>query len=511
MQRKIPLWLFSLIVCVFYCATITVIEFSDQPVNDIFSFAKTAMLYLLVSIASWGVFSLLSVSRRVFALLFPPLMAFSGAMGYLGLTIGSRVSETSIEIALGNDAEMWFSVITPGLAAAILIGLAIGIFFARMRWRNVVSTSRQRWVMTIAGVIITIGSMTASPKIIWTVGNRLPYSLYYCFNLYLTNKKEAAAVRTTYEHTPALAADNAPDVIFVIGESLRADHLPMNGYHRNTLPKISEDSLLVNFPDIYTDHTNTNIAVPHLLTRYSAQKPNHAFSDQSFITLFKNAGYKTAWFANQNLTKYYSYFANEADSLIYCNDGKSIFHYERTLDTDMIPPFRQWINEPDSAPRLAILHAIGSHWWYPTHYTEADETFTPVIKHKEIAGLSNEAIVNSYDNTILATDRFLAELRATVNQRNAIIIYMSDHGELLGEDGCYLHDGNQEPLHRPAAFVLSTATYAANFPQVVDSLRMSASTPMSATLTFHTLLSLGRISTPALNPDSTFLSGRPLR
>lgn len=511
MHRKIPLWLFSLIVCVVYCASITVIEFSDQPVDGIFSFTKTAMLYALVVTASWGLFALLGASRIIFAIVFPLLMAFSAAMGYFGLTIGSRLSETSIEIALGNDAEMWFSVITPGLATAILLGLATGIFFAWLRYKKVSSTPASRRVMAITGALIAIASMTVSPKISWTVGNRLPYSIYHCFNLYLKNKKEAASVRTTYEHTPAYAATNAPDVIFVIGESLRADHLPMNGYARNTLPEISKDTLLINFPNIYTDYTNTNIAVPHLMTRYSDSNPNHAFTDQSFITLFKNAGYRTAWFANQNLTKYYSYFANEADSLIYCNAGKSIFHYDRTLDTDMLTPFRQWINDSDSTPRLAILHAIGSHWWYPTHYTESDTKFTPVIKHKEIAGLSNEAIINSYDNTILATDRFLSELREIVGNRNAIIFYLSDHGELLGEDGCYLHDGNLEPLHRPAAFAIPTAAYATNYPEMIDSLRRYAPMPMSAMLTFHTLLGLGRISTPVLNPDSTFISGCPLK
>lgn len=121
----------------------------------------------------------------------------------------------------------------------------------------------------------------------------------------------------------------------MLGESLRADHLPMNGYSRNTMPRISADSMLINFGDYYTDFTNTNYAVPALMVSDADRR----LEDQSFITLFKKAGYNTAWFANQNLTRFYAYFANEADTLIYCNDGKSIMHYAPLLDSDMLPAF----------------------------------------------------------------------------------------------------------------------------------------------------------------------------
>ncbi len=346
--------------------------------------------------------------------------------------------------------------------------------------------------------------MTINPKVIWTIGERLPYSMYYCTAEYLKNKTEATAVRTTYDNTPSSPGNNAPDVVLIIGESLRADHVPMYGYERNTMPGISMDSLLINFNSIYTDYTNTNYAVPHILTRYSTQDPNRMFAEQSFITLFKKAGYNTAWFANQNLTKYYSYFANEADTLIYCNEGKSIFHYEKTLDIDIIPHFEKWFTVTDTTPKLAILHTIGSHWWYPTHYEEIDTKFEPVVKHKEIAALSKEAIINSYDNTILATDRFLVEVRNIIANRNAIVIFISDHGELLGEDGRYLHDGNQEPLHRPAAFMLPTEAYTNNFPELIDSLRSVSRNRISMRRAFHTILSVGCLQTPALNPDSTF-------
>lgn len=335
LPRKLPLWLFWLIVCVIYCASVTVIEFSDQPVDGFYSLMRTGMLYGLVCLATASVLAVMCAWRVLFAALFPLLSAISGAMCFLTLSIGSRLSATSLEIAMENDAEMWWSVVTPALAVTVLLALALGIYLAVVRWRWVVPSPTPSRVLTIGGCAAAILIMTVSPRANWTVANRLPYSIYCSTADYLANRREAAVVRTTYDSTTVRADSVAPDVIFVLGESLRADHLPMNGYSRNTMPRISADSMLINFGDYYTDFTNTNYAVPALMVSDADRR----LEDQSFITLFKKAGYNTAWFANQNLTRFYAYFANEADTLIYCNDGKSIMHYAPLLDSDMLPAF----------------------------------------------------------------------------------------------------------------------------------------------------------------------------
>lgn len=505
-NHQISLCLFVLIISLLYSATIGVFEFSDQPVTDFYSFFKTAGLWILVAYATSGVLAIMSTWRIIFAITFPILMSISSILCFLFISIGSRLTESSIEIALENDAEMWLTVITPGLICAMLLGLGLGVVISMVRWTGVKAYKKNQILLLIYGLATITIVMAISPKIRWTVGNRLPYSLYCCTSDYIENRKEAKTIRTTYDNTPVERAINAPDVIFVIGESLRADHLPMNGYDRNTMPLLSTDTLLINFSDLYSEFTNTNVSVPALLTRYSPKDPDASFSEQSFITLYKNAGYNTAWFANQNLTRYYSYFANEADTLIYCNDGKSIFHYDQSLDTDILLPFKEWYDKKDAEPRLAVIHTIGSHWWYPTHYTKEDAQFIPVVKHKEIAALNHDEIVNSYDNTIIATDRFLHQLKQLVAERNAVIFYISDHGELLGEDGRYLHDGAQPPLHLPASLVLYTTTYGQNFPVVIDSLRNSSSKRVDSKMTFHTVLRLGHLSTPVLNNDSTFLN-----
>jgi lipid A ethanolaminephosphotransferase len=52
----------------------------------------------------------------------------------------------------------------------------------------------------------------------------------------------------------------------VIGEALRADHLSLNGYHRLTNPRLSKRKSIFSFPAIYSEFTNTNMSLPHILT-----------------------------------------------------------------------------------------------------------------------------------------------------------------------------------------------------------------------------------------------------
>lgn len=90
------------------------------------------------------------------------------------------------------------------------------------------------------------------------------------------------------------------------------------------------------------------------------------------------------------------------------------------------------------------MHQMGSHGpAYYKRYPPEFETFRPTCDSNELGGCSDLAISNSYDNTILYTDHFLAEtidlLREYDDRYETVLFYASDHGESLGESGVYLH------------------------------------------------------------------------
>jgi lipid A ethanolaminephosphotransferase len=93
---------------------------------------------------------------------------------------------------------------------------------------------------------------------------------------------------------------------------------------------------------------------------------------------------------------------------------------------------------------LIVLHQMGNHGpAYYKRYTPEFEKFTPICKTNQLEKCTQEEISNAYDNALLYTDTFLAKtielLKQYNNTHKTAMLYMSDHGESLGEQGIYLH------------------------------------------------------------------------
>lgn len=452
LDKKMPLFAFWVAVSLLYCLTVVVIEFHSVPVSNFHSFILAVVKWLVSAVCASGVMMVLCSSRILFAVGFPLLAVFSSVMCYYSLTIGISLTAASIEVALVNDATMWMTVISPILIAVIALSAVVSATIAFYRWTRVRASRRTSLTALVLGLAVMFLPGYFFPRINASVSARLPFSIYYAFNDYFNNRRAIEENRDTYTNTPVAPASTPPDVFIILGESLRADHLPQNGYTRNTMPLLSRDTALISFPEVYSEATFTSASVPVLMTKADPADPAAPYNDQSFVTLFKNAGYSTAWFANQSISQSYAYFAHECDSLIYCNGAKSDYSYDKWLDADLLPMISQW-SWKAAGPKLAVVHTIGSHWWYKSHYTDRQTRFRPDISNKEIAASTAEQIINAYDNTIIATDEFLAGLFAELRGRNAVVLFISDHGEGLGENGIYLHASDNEATHYPACFI----------------------------------------------------------
>ena len=504
LDKKMPLFAFWVAVSLLYCLTVIVIEFHSVPVSNLHSFVLAVVKWLVSAVCASGVLMVLCSSRILFAVGFPLLAVFSSVMCYYTLTIGISLTAASIEVALVNDAAMWMTVISPILIAVIALSAVVSATIAFYRWTRVRASRRTSLTALVLGLAVMFLPGYFFPRINASVSARLPFSIYYAFNDYFNNRRAIEENRDTYTNTPVAPAPTPPDVFIILGESLRADHLPQNGYTRNTMPLLSRDTALISFPEVYSEATFTSASVPVLMTKADPADAAAPYNDQSFVTLFKNAGYSTAWFANQSISQSYAYFAHECDSLIYCNGAKSDYSYDKWLDADLLPMISQWSGKA-AGPKLAVVHTIGSHWWYKSHYTDRQARFRPDISNKEIAASTAEQIINSYDNTIIATDEFLAGLFDSLRGRNAVVLFISDHGEGLGENGIYLHASDNEATHYPACFIWYTPEYARLFPDKVAAARRGKDQRHTTEAIFHTALDLGALETPAFDRSKSLL------
>ena len=92
-------------------------------------------------------------------------------------------------------------------------------------------------------------------------------------------------------------------MVAVLGEAARADHLQLNGYERETTPLLRTNPNVVSLPQIYSQYTNTNGSIPHIITRADSIHSEYAYTETSFVTLFKQCGFHTVWLTNKNQNK----------------------------------------------------------------------------------------------------------------------------------------------------------------------------------------------------------------
>lgn len=506
-NRKIHLITFWIAISALYSFTIVSAELSMMPFASMRGFMLLAAKWVTISLCASGVIGLICLWRVAFAVLWPILFVISSVAAYFIVSIGTSITPGVLELADANGLSMWATLISAKLLVIAALALMLSVVAVYFRWNNVMTCgTRIRLVMLAGFLTLTILPVSIPSSVCIAVKARLPYSIYFSIRDFLSTRQSIEDIRTTYDNTNVSRSATSPDVYFVIGESLRADHLPQNGYSRNTMPLISCDSDMISYSAIYSDAYYTHASVPVIMTDSDPLTRDSIYTRQSFIPLFKKAGYSSAWFANQDLSNSYAPFANEADTLIFCNNVMSIYTYKKYIDTEILPRLESWRAANDNKPMLAVIHTIGSHWWYRSHYPESNNNFKPEIDSHDVSSLSHEQMINSYDNTILETDRFLAGLCDMLRETNSVIIYISDHGENLGEDGMYLHTVGLDATHRPACMIWYSDLYRRLHPEKTDAIRRNQSVKGNTDMMFHTVIDLAGLETNAFDRNRSLLA-----
>ena len=492
----VPL-LFVFIITVAYALIFTLSEFSDSPYSNFHDFMVLAFQWVAIAVGTFGLLYLLSINKYIFAITFPLLVAFSTVLAYYRYTVNATLTPMTIELALINDLRTNMQVVSWQLVSLILLSLVVSVAIVWLRWKKISFTRPYIHLIVALGIIFMTNSFI--PQLKRPLTQRMPYSIYYNFKLYFEIRDVAAEHRETFT-SESVANSDSLVVVFVIGESLRNDHLQINGYERETTPYLMEEDNLVSLTDIYGAECFTHTSVPQIMTRADSANPQRAYDEQSFVTIFNDAGFRTTWIANQESVATYAYFMNECDTLIYVNGDKSVYTFDKWLDEDILPHLENELQD-DNPTQLHILHSIGSHWWYNSHYTDEFERYTPVIKSRVVSSNTQEEMINSYDNTILYTDYFIKETIDLIRDKKSILIFLSDHGESLGEDGYYLHGADRPELHYPAAFVWYSDKYAQSFPDMIENLKDNSDKKYRSDYLFHSIIDAADITTEYIEPQ----------
>ena len=275
-----------------------------------------------------------------------------------------------------------------------------------------------------------------------------PSNYLYSFGDYLIGSAQAGPVviqkiGEDAHKRPDVASNGKKNLlILVVGETARAENFSLNGYGRDTNPRLSQEAI-INFGKVTSCGTATAVSVPCMFSNLGHDNYDDAIAKQqeSVLDVVARSNIQVLWRDNNSGCKgACDRVASEQMSELhidpYCNS-------EECFDPILLHGLDDYLSQLKS-DGVIVLHQKGSHGpTYFKRYPEEFRQFMPVCATSELQNCSQEEIVNAYDNTILYTDYFLSQVIAFLKQHgdqfNGAMFYVSDHGESLGEDNVYLH------------------------------------------------------------------------
>lgn len=314
---------------------------------------------------------------------------------------------------------------------------------------------------------------------------------------------------------PVLMAQHKKTVlVLVIGEASRAENYSLNGYSRDTNPELKKEDV-INFPQASSCGTETAVSVPCMFSgmprkKYDADLAHH---QEGLLDVLGHAGVNLLWRDNDGGCKGACNRIPHTDMTQwkldqFCKDKSCIDDVNLYRLNDTLDGLKQ--------DTVLVIHLMGSHGpAYYERYPAQYRKFTPTCDTNQIQDCDHQALINTYDNTILYTDSIVSQtidaLKARQATMNTALVYLSDHGESLGENGLYLHGtpymlAPSQQTHIPFMFWLSQ-DYKKNFGVDEQCLRdQAAKEAVSQDNLFSTVLGMMNIQTSVYQSQMDLLS-----
>ena len=288
-------------------------------------------------------------------------------------------------------------------------------------------------------------------------------------------------------------------IILVIGEAARADRFSLNGYKRVTNPLLAKESI-INFSDMYSCGTSTAVSVPCMFSIFNMDDYSNekARSTQNILDVLGHAGVHILWRDNNSDSKGVALRVQYED---YKTPEKNPLCDIECRDEGMLAGLQEYIDRQKNGDIFVVLHQMGNHGpAYYKRYPKAFEKFRPVCRTNQLEKCTNDEINNAYDNAILYTDYFLSKvinlLKPNSGTFETAMIYMSDHGESLGEKGLYLHGLPYFMAPETQKHIAAIMWFGDSFKFDRNSLEEKSGKEFSQDNLFHTILGLMEITTP---------------
>ena len=415
-------------------------------------FSISLFFFILVPLFLFFNLIIVPYLAKPLAILF---LLISAATNYFMFRYGILIDSDMVRNAFETNSREAFDLMTAGAFGWILItGIipAALIAMTKIRYAGFKKELAKR-VLNIFGGILIIGVFAATSykeyasfgrnnkqvrKMLNTIN--YTYSTFRYFQKSLAPKKtfqvlDANAAFTPYED-PAVTV-----LIMVVGETARAKNFSLYGYEKETNPLLVKQDV-ISFNNTTSCGTATAVSVPCMFSNQSRKTFEVADApyEENLLDVLKTGGYDILWLENDDGCKGVCARV-PTENMVQKNNPEFC---DGTYCHD-----EAWLEGLDERLKnvkkdtVIVLHTMGSHGpTYYKRYPDAFKKFTPTCDTADIQNCSQEAIVNTYDNTILYTDFIVSSAIDALKKfphYEAGLLYVSDHGESLGENNIYLH------------------------------------------------------------------------
>lgn len=414
--------------------------------------AAVAALYLILLAISYK-----PVIRAIVLIVLPVTAAASYFMTEYGIVIDSDMVRNIFE----TDTREARDLMSLNLVAWVaILGVLPAVLFAAIPWTaqtfKAEALGKARYAAVAAvmlvlaifpvwGSFLSIFREQSDLKLTLTPLNYIAATSKYLRKRTVTQ----AQVISPYgedAHRAATAQSRGRKSLFVVvvGETARWDHFSLNGYSKPTNPMLSKVEGLINYSQAYSCGTDTAQSVPCMFSGFGKAGFTNAkaASRDNLLDILKRADIDVIWRENQAGCK--GVCDRVQTETLTGHAAPTFYPSTENFDDVLVDGLDQRIANMQR-DTVIVLHMMGSHgpaYW--KRYPEKFEVFKPACKVVQFSDCEAAHIINAYDNTILYTDHVLARLIGVLSTAeshgvDAGMLYVSDHGESLGEHNMYLH------------------------------------------------------------------------
>lgn len=325
-----------------------------------------------------------------------------------------------------------------------------------------------------------------------------------------------AAMDRQLETEKILADDSTiPFVIFILGEATDRNHMQLYGYRLPTTPHLTsryERGEIFKFTDTIACSNHTSPAMARIFTFAEKDEPmNDWYLHANLFDVVRRAGYRTVWLSNQSPLglwgNFDKYLAARCDEKFFVESEDEIAN-KRQIDGVLLPMLDDLLATKTATKNFWLIHLYGTHERFKERYPAEFEKFSATDEDKPED--FQRQITAEYDNAVLYNDFIVDELIRRFEDKNAVLIYISDHGmEVFDGSDFAGHSveaaGNVHMIEIPA-LVWASKEFRERYPEKISALNAAVDKPYRTDYLIHALLELMDIRTTSFDATKSILN-----